>query len=56
MRTLVAGARLHLGTHDLLSGGREQRCKHVPCALILYAGNPELFRRAIGTVNLISTV
>jgi len=30
---------------------REQRCKHVPCALILHVGNPELFRRVIGPLT-----
>jgi hypothetical protein len=30
---------------------REQRVKHVPCALILYVGNPELFRRVIGPLT-----
>jgi hypothetical protein len=30
---------------------REQRCKHVPCALILHVGNPELFRRAISPLT-----
>ena len=30
---------------------REQRCKHVPCALILHVSNRELFRRAIGPLT-----
>ena len=30
---------------------REQRVKHVPCALILHVSNPALFRRAIGSLT-----
>jgi hypothetical protein len=30
---------------------REQRVKHVPCALILHVSNRELFRRAIGSLT-----
>jgi hypothetical protein len=30
---------------------RDHRVKHVPCALILHVSNPELFRRAIGSLT-----